>query len=394
MITTLYYLIFGLNLVHLNLGICPRTPQIGGIPGPLAKTELGCALNCKNRHDCFAYLFKNLEDFLVGPNTFESNCMLETVFDRSFLTEQIQNENEYISKICIAPASSGPNVQNFIELPKVNVVDNAEKLGFSHVVNFSNFSRFYKILSYEKDNWKTFRNCAKHGGIVAAPYDTSQAKVIHVDLSKCTNIIKVMFQAIFESMENETKGFEIGSLLQKSFENELLTTYLSTGKQGFDDNYKVINGDCDQYEQSFKHYSTYAYNADKDKFVISTDIRNYIKNFYCEFTGSENYVAISQVEATNEYNHLYGLKYLHDQVWGETSFRGHPYYAYVSKTKNAMVLFTLPTKIALRMVVMLPRLQIGGDVQNLKVLVSDERPSKILKITSVQLTLIKFDFRC
>ena len=178
-------------------------------------------------------------------------------------------------------------------------------------------------------------------------------------------------------MENETKGFEIGSLLQKSFKNELLTNYLSTGKQGFDDNYKAIHGDCDQFEQSTKHYNTYAYNAEKDKFVISTEIRNNIQNFYCEFTGSENFVAESQVEATNEYNHLYGVKYLHNQVWGETSFRGPQYHAgYVSKTKNAMVLFTLPTKIALRMVVMLPRLHIGGDVQNLRVLVSDERPGQ------------------
>ena len=57
------------------------------------------SFQCKTKYDCFAYLFKPLEDFKAEPNTFESNCMLESAYDRSFLSEQARTENEYKSKV-------------------------------------------------------------------------------------------------------------------------------------------------------------------------------------------------------------------------------------------------------------------------------------------------------
>jgi len=51
-------------------------------------------------------MFKALKDFQKGPNSFSSNCMLQTAFDRHFMAEEVLQNNEYINKVsCLKMAT-------------------------------------------------------------------------------------------------------------------------------------------------------------------------------------------------------------------------------------------------------------------------------------------------
>ena len=79
---------------------CPRISSIHGEPRDEANSEIDCALQCKIKWNCFGYLYKNHDEFFTGPNSYQSNCVLQTIWDKNFLAEEVLNPNEYnISKV-------------------------------------------------------------------------------------------------------------------------------------------------------------------------------------------------------------------------------------------------------------------------------------------------------
>ena len=92
-----FLLFFIFNIFAQN---CPKISSIHGEPGDGAKSEIDCALQCKIKWNCFGYLYKNHNEFLTGPNSYQSNCVLQTVWDKNFLAEEVSSPNEYnISKV-------------------------------------------------------------------------------------------------------------------------------------------------------------------------------------------------------------------------------------------------------------------------------------------------------
>ena len=61
--------------------------------------NLNDIFQCKARHDCYAYQFKEFEDFQKGPNAYSSNCVLETAFDRNIFAEEVLKSNDYQSRV-------------------------------------------------------------------------------------------------------------------------------------------------------------------------------------------------------------------------------------------------------------------------------------------------------
>ena len=91
------FLFFISNIFAQN---CPRISSIHGEPGNEAKSEIDCALQCKIKWNCFGYLYKNHNEFLTGANSYQSNCVLQTVWDKNILAEEVLNPSEYnISKV-------------------------------------------------------------------------------------------------------------------------------------------------------------------------------------------------------------------------------------------------------------------------------------------------------
>ena len=82
---------------------CPKISSIHGEPGDEVKSEIDCALQCKIKWNCFGYLYKNHNEFLTGPNSYQSNCVLQTVWDKNILAELVLSPNEYnISKVKVS----------------------------------------------------------------------------------------------------------------------------------------------------------------------------------------------------------------------------------------------------------------------------------------------------
>ena len=94
----LVFLLFLFSIIFAQK--CQRTSSSHGEPGKSENSEIGCALQCKAKWNCFGYLYKNYHDFLEGPNSYQSNCVLQTVWDKNFLAEEILSPNEYnVSKV-------------------------------------------------------------------------------------------------------------------------------------------------------------------------------------------------------------------------------------------------------------------------------------------------------
>ncbi len=74
---------------------CPRASSPNGEAGLEAETELDCALQCKMSKSCFSFAYKDYKEFKGGPNSFASNCLLQTVWDNNFLAQEVLQENEY-----------------------------------------------------------------------------------------------------------------------------------------------------------------------------------------------------------------------------------------------------------------------------------------------------------
>ena len=111
--------------------------------------------------------------------------MLETAFDREFLTEHEVTQNEYKSKVCIAKSfkKSKTEIHYYIPTPKLNIKQEASKLGFTHEIEheqeFGNVKKYYKLLTQENLSWKSWRTCASLGGIAAVVYNEKQAEVMY-----------------------------------------------------------------------------------------------------------------------------------------------------------------------------------------------------------------------
>ena len=132
-------------------------------------------------------MFKSLAEYKKGPNSFSSNCILQTAFDNNFMSEELLVPSEYENKICVKKASENDHVGHFIHVPQVNVTENARKLGFTHRVDYpnsnGNIAKFYKILTASDlkiglrtatNVWHWHRMCAAHGGLLASPYTPAQ----------------------------------------------------------------------------------------------------------------------------------------------------------------------------------------------------------------------------
>ena len=74
---------------------CLRTPSSHGENGPIANHETQCAMTCKAKSDCYGYLFKSKAEFDKGPNEYESNCILQTVWDKEFLSQDVLTQSSY-----------------------------------------------------------------------------------------------------------------------------------------------------------------------------------------------------------------------------------------------------------------------------------------------------------
>ena len=82
---------------------CPKISSIHGEPGDEVKSEFDCALQCKTKWNCYGYLYKNHSKFHTGPNSYQSNCVLQTVWDKKILAEVVLSPNEYnISKVKVS----------------------------------------------------------------------------------------------------------------------------------------------------------------------------------------------------------------------------------------------------------------------------------------------------
>ena len=96
--------LFQISIVTTNIYVlaqeCPRISSPHGEPGKEVKTEIECALQCKVKFNCFGYLYKNHKEFLLGPNSYQSNCVLQTIWDKNFLAEEVLIQTEYkVSKV-------------------------------------------------------------------------------------------------------------------------------------------------------------------------------------------------------------------------------------------------------------------------------------------------------
>lgn len=176
------------QLLILNSEQCTDPPNHKGINGRIVTSELDCALECKAKHDCYAYQFKKHEDFVSGANTYPSNCILQTIWDWNFLTDDIIESNEYNSKICVAlPGFDQLLTEKYIPIPSILVESKAKALGFDKKVEFpeQNLIKYYKVLktpTNPTEFWQASRSCAAQKGILASPYDANMAKIIHETL--------------------------------------------------------------------------------------------------------------------------------------------------------------------------------------------------------------------
>lgn len=326
--------------------------------------ELICAMQCTGNTTCYSYRYQDYNEFMNSMSTTPSNCLLQTAFENNFLAEEVLSSTVMGSaKVCIHYPGD-VDMHKYVPQPVVNVSAAAGSAGFNTRIEFPEMgvAKFYKIIEEaDKDEWYAERRCGQEGGILPIVYTISMAKALDAVLNNASP-----FQYTGLTLDKETlTGTDKFEAVWHNGNVDWKRTYYDDG---------LI---CPKYEESltFSDRAQIVFDVAKEAFKSDLDqpLSPKPNSFACEYVGSKN-LALTGTAFTSGTHATFTADEVIDNNWALTDEYEDAGY-WKGTTKQSWWAIDLGTIIALRMVVINPRLDgYGRFLKHVKVLVGNHRP--------------------